>query len=65
MMYIPDPSDYLTDEEEKQERYLRHCPHCSGCGEAIQAGTQYDGKAVRINGEWYCDDCLSQLREKI
>ena len=46
------------------EAYDRQCaaweyklPICELCGEHIQ---QWD--AVRIRGEWYCDECLREAR---
>lgn len=54
----------LPDNYDMWEAYDRQCaawehklPICELCGEHIQ---QWD--AVRIRGEWYCDECLREAR---
>lgn len=44
----------------EQEDWLARLPVCCDCGNPIQ---QED--AVRIDGKWYCDDCLDMMREGI
>ncbi len=44
--------------EAEQERWLQSRPTCCQCGEHIQ-----EERAVRINGDWYCDECIEDMRE--
>ena len=46
--------------DDEQEERLKSLPVCSECGEHIQQ--EY---AVKINGDWYCDNCLDDMREEI
>lgn len=57
---MKDNYDLWCEHEEEQEAWLRRLPVCCVCDEHIQ---QED--AVRINGEFYCDDCLDNMREVI
>lgn len=42
-----------------EDRWLRNHPICVCCGEHIQQET-----AVKIDGTWYCDECLESMREE-
>ena len=55
-----DPEADLECWLEDERKYLAKLPKCSECDEPIQ---QED--AVCIEGEWYCDDCLNNMREYI
>ena len=44
--------------DNENESRLENLPICDCCGEHIQQDT-----AVRINGCWFCDSCLDELRE--
>ena len=46
------------DHDNKMESRLANLPVCDCCGERIQQDT-----AVRIDGFWYCDECLDEMRE--
>lgn len=50
-----DVDQYLASED----RWLRSHPVCACCGDHIQQET-----AVKIDGAWYCDECLESLREE-
>ena len=45
---------------EMKEARLRRMPVCCECKDHIQ-----QENAVRINGDWYCDNCLEDMREEI
>ena len=51
---------WLEDETEKEMKYLAKLPKCSECKEPIQ-----QDDAVCLNGKWYCDECLDDMREDI
>lgn len=53
-----DNYDLWVAHDNDMQRELENFPLCECCGEPIQQDT-----AVRINGDWYCDDCLDNLRE--
>ena len=55
-----DNYDAYVWHEQQQERDLYKMPLCCMCGEHIQ---QED--AVRISGEWICDECIEKARENI
>jgi len=59
-MTIPDNYDLFEAHDREMERRERMLPKCEWCGSPI-----YQESAFRINGCWYCDDCLSDLREDI
>ena len=60
MYRTDDPyADFDTWDRERQER-LERLPRCANCEEHIQ-----QEKAVCINGDYYCDECLDDLREYI
>lgn len=47
---------YYDEQEGKAERL----PKCAACGEPI-----FQDRAVRIGDDWYCDECLDEMREEI
>jgi formylmethanofuran dehydrogenase subunit E len=53
-MNIPDNFDIWEAHDIEQERRRMRRPECSECGEHIQ-----DEKAYYINGEWICENCMS------
>ena len=55
-----DNYDLWEEHDNEMQRKLENLPVCECCGEPIQQDT-----AVRIDGFWYCDDCLEGLRESI
>ena len=44
----------------ERHRRLSRLPKCTECNHHIQ-----QEKAVRIKGNFYCDDCLKDLREMV
>lgn len=44
----------------EQERRLARLPKCTVCGEPI-----HQEDAVCIDGKYYCDDCLDEMRVTI
>lgn len=54
---LADPDDACYLDMMEAERDARR-PRCSICGNRI-----YEEKAVKLNGEWICDDCLDEARE--
>lgn len=60
MFYSNDPvSDFERYDTERESR-LRKLPVCCECKDHIQQES-----AVRINGKWFCDGCLEDMREDI
>ncbi len=59
-MSISDNYDLWEQRDREQHRRLARFPKCTRCGEHIQ---QED--AVCIDGNYYCDNCLKELREWI
>ena len=57
-MYSDDPVADFERYDAEQENELQRLPVCCECGNPIQ-----QEKAVRINGDWYCDECLDEMRE--
>lgn len=53
---MPDRNDF-EERDLAQERWLQHRPICVCCGEHIQ-----EESAVQIRGEFYCDNCLDDMR---
>lgn len=45
---------------EAQENAMAHLPICANCGEHID-----QDDAVFIDGKWYCDNCLREMRQDI
>lgn len=52
----PDRTDF-EDRDREQEVWLQRRPVCIRCGEHIQ-----EESATQINGVFYCDDCLDDMR---
>ena len=59
-MYISDNYDLFDQHEAEQEKQLRKKPFCCKCKDHIQQDT-----AVKINGFWWCDECLEGSMEEI
>ena len=55
-----DNYDIWAMHDAEQEKALMRLPVCCKCDEHIQ---QED--AVRIDGNWYCDECLEGMREEV
>ena len=53
---MPDRNDFEQRDLE-QERWLERRPVCDCCGEHIQ-----EDSAVQIQGDFYCDNCLDDMR---
>lgn len=60
MDIIPDPIDDFERWDDEQSRMLERLPKCERCGEPIQQES-----AVRIDNDYYCDECLAEMREWI
>lgn len=60
MSWTGDPLKDFDRWDAKQQRKLDRLPKCACCCEPIQ---QED--AVCIEGKYYCDDCLDEMRESI
>lgn len=54
-MYIKDNYDLFDEKERADAEWLEGRPICSCCKEPITAE-----KAICINGEWYCDECIKE-----
>lgn len=52
----PDRADY-EERDREQEVWLQRRPVCVRCGEHIQ-----EEYAAQINGVFYCDDCLDDMK---
>ena len=59
-MRTDDPVRDAMERDAEFERWLKTRPICAYCGEHIQ-----DEKAVCIDGEWICDECLEDMRREI
>ena len=59
MVYSDNPLADFAAYDNEQESWLDRLPKCAECGEPIQQEF-----AVRINGEWLCDNCLDANREE-
>ena len=57
-MYTDDPVADFERHDAKQQKKLERLPVCCCCEEHIQ-----QEKAVHMDGRWYCDDCLDDMRE--
>ena len=55
-----DPLADLRRWEEEQEKKLKRLPLCICCEEHIR-----QDDAVCIDGDYYCDECLADMRERI
>ena len=60
MYRTDDPLADFHRHDAEQHRQLKHLPKCTECGEPIQ-----QDDAVNIHGDWYCDTCLDDMRERI
>lgn len=60
MFRTDDPHADFDRWDAEKERKLKRMPECANCGEHIQQDT-----AVCIGGDYYCDECLNELRESI
>lgn len=60
MNSMMDNYDLWAMHDAEQEAKLRRLPVCCECKDHIQ-----QERAVRINGKWFCDDCLDNMREEI
>ena len=60
MYRTDDPIADFFRHEAEQEGWLKKRPKCCVCKEHIQ-----QSKAVRIDGDYYCDWCLCDMREWI
>ena len=60
MFYTDDPIADFERHDAYKERSLRRLPVCCMCDEHIQ-----QERAVRINGDWYCNECLEDCEEDI
>lgn len=59
-MKISDPYDFFDQYDAEQSAKLEMLPRCCDCDEPIQ---QED--AVFLNGDWYCDACLTSYRREV
>ena len=57
---IPDNLDMHNRYDRKMSRLLERLPKCSCCENPIQ-----QEKAVRIDGKWYCDECLDNYFRQV
>ena len=57
-MYTDDPVVDFERYDAKQQKKLDRLPKCCSCKEPIQ-----QEKAVHMDGHWYCDECLDNMRE--
>lgn len=60
MFITDDPIADFNRWDAEQERWLKKLPKCKRCGERIQ-----QERAVCIDGGYYCDECLDEMRESI
>lgn len=60
MFMTDDPVADFNRWDAELQRLLERLPKCTVCCEPIQ---QED--AVCINGDYYCDNCLDNMRERI
>lgn len=59
-MYTPDNYDAFVEHEAYREKSLLRLPVCCICEEHIQQES-----AFKISGDWYCDECIEEMREDI
>jgi formylmethanofuran dehydrogenase subunit E len=55
-----DNADLYDKYDREMERLRRKLPRCSHCEEPIMQET-----AVRFDGNWICDDCLSDYFREV
>lgn len=58
MFFTDDPVADFERHDAEQQKLLEKLPVCYCCGEPIQ-----QEKAVKVEGHWYCDGCLDDMRE--
>ena len=58
MYFTDDPIADYNRWSREQEEQLKKLPKCHVCGEPIQ-----DDYAVCIDDNWYCDNCISDMRK--
>ena len=56
-MYCPDALDQYEYRQKKLEAALSLLPKCEICGEPIE-----QEMAVKLDGAYYCDECLRDHR---
>lgn len=59
-MNVPDNYDLWEAHDRNQAERLKKLPTCDRCGDAIQ-----QEMAVRIYGNWFCDECIKECREEV
>ncbi len=59
-MYIPDNYDAFVQHDAEQARRLKRFPICECCENPIQQES-----ALKIDGKWYCDGCIDDMKEDI
>lgn len=59
-MRTDDPVADFLEYDAKQQEWLERRPVCKECGEHIQ-----DEKPVCIHGDYYCDECIENMRKWI
>lgn len=60
MSLLPDPVDEFNRYDGRKQKQLERLPRCKSCRDHIQQDT-----AVCIKGDYWCDDCLEEMRERI
>lgn len=60
MMWTDNPVRDANDYELENEKRLEQKPQCECCGEHIDQES-----AVRINGMYFCDNCIDGMREDL
>lgn len=58
MPYTDDPIQDFLNHDAEQQAYLDKLPKCANCKQPIQQET-----AVVIEGHFYCDTCIEDMRE--
>jgi formylmethanofuran dehydrogenase subunit E len=59
-IWIADPLADFHRLDREQARRLAKLPTCERCGHPIQ-----QERAVRIYGNWFCDECITECREEV
>lgn len=59
-MSIPDNYSQWEARDRDQNRWLESLPKCKCCEEPIQ-----QEMAVRLDGNFYCDECLTMNRVEV
>ncbi len=57
MIYCPDALDQYNAYADRLETALSQLPKCEICGEPIE-----QEMAVKLDGGYYCDNCLDAFR---